>query len=438
MNINSSEARLGELTRKTFLSMWAYQNPYYTKGKELCDVLVVFGNDVIIMSDKLINFDESARRDVAWKRWYRKAVAGSIRQLRGALGQIRKSPDSIYSDANASAPFPLRLPRVDEARFHLVAIANGTEKICASTFGCPGLRIDTRCSDDQLQLTVGVNYPEFVHVISKSALNAIFDCFDTARDLIDYLERKQEAFLGDTGFLIEGEENLVAAYMLSQKGNRQFRIPHESFPIESDVHVVRSGIWTAYVKSDELRARAKIRNFSYIIDQLIEHIAHEYRKGALLIGQDQAISYHEEHFRLMASESRVGRQLIAAALHDVINEDPRAFWCNISSSLDVAGLIYVWLIYPEVPSSISDEELEHNLLRHLGEYMLVAQAKFRSATRIFGICLPNMASTRTSRIFRVADGEVWTPKMQQIAKELEKRYGILAGLQEFTYGSRRV
>lgn len=56
-----------------------------------------------------------------------------------------------------------------------------------------------------------------MHVISKSALNAIFDCFDTARDLIDYLERKQEAFLGDTGFLIEGEENLVAAYMLSQK-----------------------------------------------------------------------------------------------------------------------------------------------------------------------------------------------------------------------------
>ncbi|PRW04783.1 hypothetical protein CSB88_6083 [Pseudomonas aeruginosa] len=38
----------------------------------------------------------------------------------------------------------------------------------------------------------------------------------------------------------------------------------------------------------------------------------------------------------------------------------------------------------------------------------------------------------------MADGEVWTPKMQQIAKELEKRYGILAGLQEFTYGSRRV
>ena len=70
--------------------------------------------------------------------------------------------------------------------------------------------------------------------------------------------------------------------------------------------------------------------------------------------------------------------------------------------------------------------------------MLVAQAKLRSAKKIFGICLPNKASTRTSRIFRVADGEVWTLKMQQIAEELEKSQGILADMQEITFGSRRV
>ncbi|HFG4153936.1 TPA: hypothetical protein ACGGN0_004526, partial [Escherichia coli] len=68
MSVNESEERLLNSTKKTFLSMWSHSNIFYKKGKErkgkerkgkeFCDVMVVFGNDVIIMSDKLINLQQ--------------------------------------------------------------------------------------------------------------------------------------------------------------------------------------------------------------------------------------------------------------------------------------------------------------------------------------------------------------------------------------------
>ncbi|HDL8215821.1 TPA: hypothetical protein PXQ72_000351, partial [Yersinia enterocolitica] len=64
---NESERYLANLCEKTFLSLWSYPNVYTNEGKksangdgkELCDLLVVFGNHVIIFSDKDISFKDS-------------------------------------------------------------------------------------------------------------------------------------------------------------------------------------------------------------------------------------------------------------------------------------------------------------------------------------------------------------------------------------------
>lgn len=58
----ASERYLGSLARKAFLSLWSHPNVYTDENKkagkgvgtELCDLLVVFGNDVLIFSDKHI------------------------------------------------------------------------------------------------------------------------------------------------------------------------------------------------------------------------------------------------------------------------------------------------------------------------------------------------------------------------------------------------
>ncbi|ECY1325769.1 TPA: hypothetical protein MZP54_004707, partial [Salmonella enterica] len=64
---NESEKYLADLCSKTFLSLWSYPNVYTDEGKksdnsdgkELCDLLVVFNQHVIIFSDKDIGFKDT-------------------------------------------------------------------------------------------------------------------------------------------------------------------------------------------------------------------------------------------------------------------------------------------------------------------------------------------------------------------------------------------
>lgn len=438
MAFNESEQRLSNLARKTFLTMWSYENPHYRRGKELCDVLVIFGKDIIVISDKLNRFGKHPEPDVNWKRWYKNAVAGSIRQLRGAKRRILTAPGDIFTDPEVSSPLPLTLPPIDQMRIHLLAIANGSEDAYTQLPERPSLRIDTQCIDDTEPMTVGtyVDSGDFVHVISRTALDALFECLDTARDFIDYLERKEAALAGKK-WIVHGEENLVAGYMLSQPGNQPFRIPEYSFPLESDVRTVHTGIWTAYLSSDVRQARRTRQKSSYVIDNIIEHIAEEYSNSRMVIGQDEALAYHEEAFRLMAAESRLGRQMISMALFDILNETADTFWSNVVESLDNPGLFYVWLTYPEPPSGLDVADFERFLISELSKYVLVVRGKFSNAKRIFGICLPRWNCSRTSMVFRLLDGEDWTSDQQQYAEALSRNEHIFENIQSSRYVSCR-
>jgi hypothetical protein len=432
---NSSEARLGALTRSTFLSLWAYQNPFFAPAKELCDVLVIFGDDVIVMSDKQIKLDEQAEASIAWKRWYRKAIGGSIRQLRGAKRQIKAAPGSIFSDSGASSLLPLKMPSPENMRVHLVAIASGCEAACLLALGHPSIQVDTRVTDGDTLFTVGTRFPEFVHVFTRTGLDAVFSSVDTTRDFLDYLERRQSVLV-ETSFFIHGEEELVGSYMLSQPGNAAFRIPVERFPCEDNVRIVQRTYWSQYNGSEIKRLREEARKPSFLLDRLIEHFAEEYRNSALIIGQELAIETHEMAFRLMASESRVGRQLLSAPLLAIAGEDPSTFWSTTTESLEVPGVVYVWLVYPPMPKDIPLEKTEVILLAHLQDYMLVSQWKFRTASRIIGLCLPNKAASDRTLIVSIADGAIWSQDMANRAKQLEK-LGIMANTTVTTYFSIR-
>lgn len=85
--VNESERVLTQLCRKSFLRLWSQTNVFTDEGfkdgkgatKELCDALVVFGDDVIIFSDKHVVFQADKDLKVAWPRWYKRAVRDSCR-----------------------------------------------------------------------------------------------------------------------------------------------------------------------------------------------------------------------------------------------------------------------------------------------------------------------------------------------------------------------
>src|SRR5690242_7308576 len=81
---------LARLCAKSFLSLWSYPGVYRDQGKqgsgdgkEICDLLVVFENDIVIFSDKDCKFPESGNLDNDWARWFRRAVIKSVDQIRG-------------------------------------------------------------------------------------------------------------------------------------------------------------------------------------------------------------------------------------------------------------------------------------------------------------------------------------------------------------------
>jgi len=137
-----SERYLVRLAKKAFLSLWSYPNLYTDEGlhgkgdgKELCDLLIVFGNDVVIFSDKACKFTTHKDMNVAWYRWYRRAVEKSARQLNGAESWIKRFPNKIYLDRDCKTSLPIKLPVEPNLRIHLVAVTRGSSENAESYWG---------------------------------------------------------------------------------------------------------------------------------------------------------------------------------------------------------------------------------------------------------------------------------------------------------------
>ncbi|MDQ0346754.1 hypothetical protein [Ancylobacter vacuolatus] len=78
MTASRSEAYLLQLTERTFLKPWVLSGATYKAGKEICDLVIPFGDDVIIFSDKACEFDIADGPSLAWSRWSREAINSSL------------------------------------------------------------------------------------------------------------------------------------------------------------------------------------------------------------------------------------------------------------------------------------------------------------------------------------------------------------------------
>ncbi len=152
LGITPSEQNLAILADKTFLNLWSYPNLYYkssdtSPAQELCDLLVICGEHIIVFSDKHINFQIDKDIEIAWKRWYNRAVEHSKKQIIKAINRIKANPHNIFLDKECSKPFPLEIPK--NAKIHGIAVALGAGEACKSFFGegNGSLAISTYCHE---------------------------------------------------------------------------------------------------------------------------------------------------------------------------------------------------------------------------------------------------------------------------------------------------
>ncbi len=210
----ASESYLAKLADRTFLDLWSYPNTFIDKkqhgsgkGKEFCDLLVVCGNDVIIFSDKMIEWPSAGGIDVAWSRWYRRAVSESVKQINGAFRWLSTYPDRIFIDPDCSIKLPIPLPEKHLMRVHGVVVSNGSNEACRNHFNdlsgtlvinpaLKGADHVNKAHPSYSPFSIGDVNPNlpFVHVFDNEGLTVALRELDTITDFVRYIV-KREAFL---------------------------------------------------------------------------------------------------------------------------------------------------------------------------------------------------------------------------------------------------
>ena len=336
--VTASERFLLQRARSTFLSLWSYPNVYTDRartgkgdGKELCDLLVVFGHDVLLFSDKRIEFDSEADLGVAWGRWYRKAVQQSAVQLRGAARWLRQYPNRVFIDRGCTEPLPLAIPEHVVRRVHLIVVARGLGNAPElhwshwSKWGggsSNSLLIDSRLQGDaHVKAPFQIGWPlgrdHCVHVLDDVTLDILLSELDTARDFISYL-RAKEAWLSQSGcdFVIPGEEDLLAEYLVHIDPQSQ----KHYFPAlpEGAVFIAKEGSWAQLKKSRAYSRRRRANKVSYLWDGLIEfQAAHVIAGTADALMDEPRVEVQEKILRAMAEEPRIVRRTLGAAVRRV-------------------------------------------------------------------------------------------------------------------------
>jgi hypothetical protein len=462
--VTEAEMHLGQLTDRTFLSPWSYSNVYRAQkadstgdGKELCDVLVVFENHVIIFSDKAIRFQNEQLLQVAWSRWYRRAVEDSAKQIYGAERWLKDFPQLVYLDPKCTQPLPVPLPPKDKMKVHRVVVARGVRDACIAHFGGGSGSLMVTSEVIGGSRNDPAAYPLFtvrqvdpsrglIHVLDDTTLSILLETLDTVRDLVAYLERKEHLFTSGRVVRAAGEEQLLAYYLqdVGLDGWNDFRVPGDVTHLAVD-----EGLWERFKRHPQRLAQQKADEVSYIWDALIERFAKH------MLGDTQYALTNlakpmdaEMILRFLAREPRTRRRMLARSIYELIgrlgkNEPARTRLVPPSVPGDP---LYMLIVFRQ-PSSMSYHAYRQRRADILRAYMRIAMAQLRSIINRYredhlrrtkteppstldfvGIAFDHPDSPSGSEDLMYLDGRLWTEEDQVQAEQMQRETGFLADL----------
>lgn len=237
--VTASERYLAKLGEKSFLNLWFYPNtfrdqmdhPDASQGKELCDLLVVCATHIIIFSEKApIAWQADKPMPVACSRWFRGAVADSVKQIRGAERWISQHPMHLpgLCMRNTRCPSPCRWANDDSSRRYRArgwgslpaTLRPGSRKLQrrgpisrVRPTSVPATAVSRSRSASATWMPMG----RLLHVLDETSLDIAMHELDTITDFTAYLKKKEAFIRAGRLAKVEGEENL----------NRLLRRPHQ-------------------------------------------------------------------------------------------------------------------------------------------------------------------------------------------------------------------
>ena len=424
--VTPSEGYLQELCKRTFLSLWSYPNPHRDQGggnhdgKEICDLLVVFENNVIIFSDKHCQFPSSGNLHLDWSRWYRRAIQASARQLWGAERWIRDHPDRVFLDTKCTKRFPLSLVTTPTTVFHRVVVAHGAAARCIRELGgsgslmlnstvvgsahiAPRAKGGTPFMVGQVDATKG-----YVHVLDDTTFSILLETLDTVADLSVYLKKKENFIKSGIASLAAGEEELLAHYLTHLNTDGEY-----DFVFEKDVVSVTfdEGLWQDFVNSPERAGQLKANRISYVWDDIIERFTHHFLHGTSHYLSDTKLSSHELILRFFAREPRLRRRMLASTILDMVQTTPPHLRrLRVLPPTRPGDPYFVMLILPK-PSGRSLDQYREVRRRYLEACCRVVKLDFPDALDVVGLASETSATVGRSEDAVYLDARLWTEEM---------------------------
>lgn len=434
VGLNAAEKFLKDLCDKTFLSLWSFPNLFKRKGDELCDLLIVFEDHVVIFSNKSCAFKRTGNLEVDWNRWFTKAVAKSAEQAFGAERWLKEQPGRIFLDAKCTRPFPLRLPPRDKMKVHRIVVALGAGEACRDFYEGPGsLMLQATTSPEGKRLptlgpfSVGWVLPDrpFVHVLDDVNLGLLLRELNTASDLVAYLEKKEALLARAHVVMAPGEEDLLASYLFTPDGDRGAH----KFPFDEAIGLfVDEGMWEKLVASPEYIAKRKADQVSGMWDALIEVFAHSLAEGTLESRGsmlDESIHNTERSLRAMASEPRLARRVLAHGLLDLYERTPPDSGnTRMAVSPSDSTKAYVYCLRPVTWRDADYEEYRERRRNRLVAYMLVVRHLHPNLKTIVGIASEPRGSHGSSQDLAFLDGARWPPELAAEGRRLHEEGGL--------------
>lgn len=435
--ITSAERYLKQLCDHTFLSLWSYPGLFRDQGvaeqgigKEICDLLVVFENHVIIFSDKDCQFPSTGDIKTDWNRWFKKAVYKSAKQAWGAVRWIKSNPNRIFIDQKCSQPFPLKLPDPEEASYHIVVVAHGCEERCREEIGgSDSLVVNTKAigrdhyitdSNNGVPFEIGDIDPskEFVHILTDTSLDIVLRTVDTIFDFTSYLKKKEAFLRCGKPILAASEQDLLAFYLkdINDEGVHDFIVPSNAQGI-----CITEGQWDNFQQRPERIEQIEVNKISYAWDALIEAFNEHILADTQYYTTQRGVEYSEKIMRYLAREHRTRRRTLAKAYLEVIEKGVQSDrFTRYVVSMDSRDTFYA-LLSLKMPDSVTYEKYREVRFYILGACCMRLKLKFPNAKNIVGIATePGIKNKSRSEDATYYDVREWSAEDEEEATERSK------------------
>lgn len=298
--MTKSEEWAYNLCRDSFFSLFSFVNPIGKKGKELCDVIIICGKDIVLISVKEININLTDNYDVDYKRWNTRAIEDSVKQLNGAERFLKAVSSFKLKGSEEEIELPIK------KNFFKIALAIGGR--------------------GKFPIPESIQNNGYVNIMDEVSFHSITLVLDTTTDFISYLREKQTK-LSNVYFTGNGEEDLLAYFLFNE-----FNFPDKTYLVFDE------GLYKSLKKDKFYIKEKKERQESYIWDFIINHSAqnHFTQNGY----NTKSLNNLMKAYEIMAQETRFERVKLVNNLNEVIKTNIRA---RIYFSPSFNHVIYVFV-----------------------------------------------------------------------------------------------